>query len=262
MFIDIGLNLSSAQFDIDRQEVLARAFDAGVDHMILTGTSIEGSRQALRHARVQPGRLSATAGIHPHDAKSFDADSLIQLRDLCLASEVVAVGECGLDFNRDFSPRDAQKLCFSELVQLAIETRLPLFLHQRDAHDAFMEILAPLAGQVVGGVVHCFTGTADQLDAYLEMGMYIGITGWICDERRGLELRDLLPRIPLDRLLIETDAPYLIPRDLSPKPKSRRNEPMFLPHIAETIASAMNLDLDLIARTTRENTHRLFNLSS
>ncbi|MEE2755274.1 MAG: TatD family hydrolase [Myxococcota bacterium] len=260
MFIDIGLNLTSSQFDRDRQDVLSRAFGAGVQHMIVTGTSIEESEQAVLHARAYPGRLSATAGIHPHDAKSFDEHSLDQLRDLCSAPETVAVGECGLDFNRDFSPRDAQQRCFSELVQLAIETRLPLFLHQRDAHDAFMEILSPMADQVVGGVVHCFTGTADQLDAYLDMGMFIGITGWVCDERRGLQLRELLPHIPLDRLLIETDAPYLIPRDLSPKPKSRRNEPMFLPHIAKIIAAAVDVELDELARITRANTKRLFKL--
>ena len=261
MYIDIGLNLTSPQFDRDRQAVLMRASNVGVEHMIITGTSVNESVAALALARKNPERLSATAGIHPHDAKSFDDDSLSSLRRLCSAPEIVAVGECGLDFNRDFSPRDIQKKCFSALIELAIECRLPLFLHQRDAHDAFMDILSPRAEQLVGGVVHCFTGTAEQLNAYLNMGMFIGITGWICDERRGLELRDLLKLIPLDKLLIETDAPYLIPRDLRPRPKTRRNEPMFLPHIAEAVAQAMNLEHDTVARATRENTKKLFGLA-
>jgi len=175
---------------------------------------------------------------------------------------VVAVGECGLDYFRDFSPRDAQRAAFRAQLELAAAVQKPVFLHQRDSHADFVEILAPLRPQLIGGVAHCFTGGVDELAAYLDLGLYIGITGWICDERRGAALRATLPKIPLDRLLLETDAPYLLPRDLKPAPRNRRNEPAFLAHILERVAHGMDQPVEAVARASTANAVRLFNLKN
>lgn len=262
MLIDIGVNLTSKQFRADRDAVITRGLAHGVTHMVLTGTSITESAAALELARARPDVLSSTAGIHPHDASSFDANSLCRLRELAADSAVVAIGECGLDYNRDFSPRELQVECFRQQLQLAVETQLPVFMHQRDAHTAFMEALSPIRSKLGRAVVHCFTGTESELRDYLDLDLYIGITGWICDERRGTNLRSIVNQIPLDRLMIETDAPYLIPRDLVPKPKSRRNEPQYLGHIARVLATLMNVEFETLVSRTYENSTRFFNLGN
>lgn len=261
MLIDIGVNLTSRRFDADRGAVIARAQAAGVVHQVLTGTSLSASRAALALARAHPGVLTATAGVHPHDARSFDAETLAALRALTEAPEVVAVGECGLDFNRDFSPRPDQERAFAEQLALACEVGLPVFLHERDAHDRFLAILAEHRDGLVGGVVHCFTGSAAALTAYLDLGMHIGITGWVCDERRGRELRGLVARIPPDRLMIETDAPFLTPRVTPSGVKlPRRNEPAFLPHVAEAIAGCTGRSLSAVAAQTTATARAFFSL--
>jgi TatD DNase family protein len=198
--------------------------------------------------------------VHPHHAADFDAHTTTALRTLLASPTVVAVGECGLDFFRDYSPHDKQCAAFAAQLELAAETRKPVFLHQRDAHDEFVALLAPMRTRLVGGVAHCFTGGRKELAAYLDLGLYIGVTGWVCDERRGAELRDALPAIPLDRLLIETDAPYLLPRDLAPKPRHRRNEPRFLAHILERIAVGLDTTPSAVAAATTANAERLFAL--
>ncbi|SUB74048.1 Deoxyribonuclease TatD [Pluralibacter gergoviae] len=182
------------------------------------------------------------------------------VRRLAARPEVVAIGECGLDFNRNYSTPQAQEQAFSAQLALAAELNLPVFLHCRDAHQRFIALLAPWLDKLPGAVVHCFTGTRDELEACLAHGLYIGITGWVCDERRGVELRELLPLIPADRLLIETDAPWLLPRDLTPKPASRRNEPAHLPHIAGRIAQWRAEDAEALARRTDDNARRLFGI--
>ena len=260
MLCDIGLNLTNKRFNKDWADVVDRALEAGVSTMIVTGTSVSASTSAVALAKQRPGVLYATAGVHPHDAKSMDAATLPTLRRLAQDAAVVAIGECGLDYNRDFSPRDVQGRCFDAQLGLAVELGLPVFMHERDAHGAFVEILTPHLGGLTGGVVHCFTGTTDALRAYLDLGLYIGITGWICDERRGLELRDAVRFIPMDRLLVETDAPYLTPRDLRPKPKGGRNEPAFLPHILATVAQCMGVTEDTLAAATAENSRRCFGI--
>jgi len=234
MWIDIGVNLTNRAFQADLPEVVARARDQGVGAMVITGTSVAESEQAQHLAR----RLGvfATAGIHPHDAKLFGDDSLARLRDLAACAEVVAIGECGLDYNRDFSPRPQQREAFARQLQLAADLGMPVFLHERDAHDDFVAIVGEYRQALPAAVLHCFTGSAGELDACLSLDLHIGITGWICDERRGLHLRELVPAIPAGRLMLETDAPYLVPRDLRPKPRSGRNEPAYLPHIAATVA--------------------------
>ncbi len=259
--IDIGLNLTHKSFQSDLPQVVDRAIAVGVAQMILTGTTLAGSEEACSLAERFPGRMYSTAGIHPHHASEFNAETLAELKALAAKKTVVAIGECGLDFFRNYSPQDEQRSCFREQLELAKELGLPVFLHERDAHEAFAEILEPAVASLQGAVVHCFTGNPASLHQYLEMGCFIGVTGWVCDERRGGELRELVPEIPLDRLMIETDAPYLSPRDLRPKPKSTRNEPCHLPHIGKVIAELRGIDYTTLARSTTENARRFFGLN-
>ncbi len=235
---DIGANLAHDSFDADRPAVIERAFAAGVSRIVVTGSCRASAEAAQRLAAAHPGQLFATAGLHPHHAEDFSDDLLARFRALAGYPEVVAIGETGLDFFRDFSPRPRQEAAFRAHLELAAELDMPVFLHQRDAHDRFLPILREYLSALPAAVVHCFTGTGAELDAYLDAGCHIGITGWICDERRGSHLLELVAHIPEGRLMIETDAPYLLPRDLAPKPRSRRNEPLYLPHIAATIARA------------------------
>jgi len=245
--VDIGANLTHDSFRHDLAAVLARAHEHGVAQMVVTGASAQGARAALALAQAHPGVLFATAGVHPHHASEFDADTEQLLRDLHACSEVVAVGETGLDYHRNFSPRDAQLFAFERQLELAAECGKPLFLHQRDAHADFLACMDNMRGRIGRAVVHCFTGDARELADYLERDFYIGITGWICDERRGLHLRELVKSIPSPRLLLETDAPYLLPRNLKPMPSHRRNEPMFLAHIGAEVARDRGEDLAFTA---------------
>ena len=258
--IDIGANLTHDSFDADRAEVLQRAAAAGVERMIVTGSSNQGSRDALQLARGAPGRLYATAGVHPHHAADFDESSVALIRQLAAEDAVVAIGECGLDYFRNFSPREAQLAAFRSQLEIASETGLPVFLHQRDAHDDFVEVLEPMLPKLSRAVAHCFTGEHESLHEYLAMGLWIGITGWICDERRGAHLHDIVSIVPDDRLMIETDAPYLLPRTIRPKPKSRRNEPAYLTEVLRVVAEARDQSEDHVARITTENAIRFFGL--
>lgn len=257
-WIDIGINLTNKAYKKDLDQVIDSAKEVGVNQMIITGTSEENSLAALELANEHG--LYATAGIHPHDAKAATEQSYTTLESLYQEQRVVAVGETGLDFNRDFSPRPVQEKVFQRQLELAVKTQLPLFMHQRDAHERFLPILKDIRDEFNSAVVHCFTGTRNELFDYLDMDLYIGITGWVCDERRGKPLKDLVHNIPLNRLMIETDGPYLLPRDLKPKPKSNRNEPKFLPHIAATLADCYNISIDELSRQVTENTKCFFKL--
>jgi TatD DNase family protein len=258
--IDIGSNLTHDSFAADRDAVMSRAWQAGVRRQIVTGSDLAGSRQAAALAAAHPARLWSTAGVHPHHAQSFSDSQRTELLDLLRLDSVVAVGECGLDYFRNLSPPAAQRQAFIAQLDIAVQVRKPDFLHQRDAHKDFAAILREYAGRLRGGVAHCFTGGDLELDAYLALGLHIGITGWACDERRGLALRHSVPRIPLERLLIETDAPYLLPRDMIPAPKSRRNEPAYLPHIAATVAGLRGESVEAIGAATTRNAIGLFAL--
>jgi len=258
--IDIGVNLGHDAFDPDREAVIERAVSAGVTQMIVTGSSGASTRTALALARTAPGRLFATAGVHPHHASELGDELFAELTELAQAPECVAIGECGLDYFRDFSPRATQRRAFHRQLELAASIGKPVFLHQRDAHEDFTAILREHRAQLAAGVAHCFTGSQEQLTAYLDLGLAIGITGWICDERRGMHLLGLVPLIPPQRLLLETDAPYLLPRDLRPRPPSRRNEPAFLPHVASVVARARAQPLAALAASATAATRQLFGL--
>src|ERR1700693_969927 len=259
--IDIGSNLTHDSFAGDRDAVIARAIDAGVRYQVVTGADLASSSQAAALAAAHPALLSSTAGVHPHHAQSFDASGREELAALLRRPEVVAVGECGLDYYRNLSPPDAQRAAFVAQLELAATARKPVFLHQRDAHSDFAAILKDFRGGLTGGVAHCFTGGRSELEDYLALDLHIGVTGWVNDERRGQLLRESVPHIPADRLMLETDAPYLLPRDLVPHPKSRRNEPSFLPHIARAVAHLRGEALDDVAVSTTRNAILFFGLS-
>ncbi|MDZ7643511.1 MAG: TatD family hydrolase [Woeseiaceae bacterium] len=260
VLIDIGANLTHDSFDADRDAVLARAADAGVVQLVVTGSSEATSRDAQALAARYPGRLFASAGVHPHHASDYSDRVHATLTALADDDAVVAIGECGLDYFRDFSPRATQRAAFTRQLELAAAKQLPVFLHQRDAHDDFVEALEPWTGRLTRAVAHCFTGDAGMLRDYVELGLYIGVTGWVCDERRGRALYDAIASIPSDRLMIETDAPYLLPRTLRPKPKTRRNEPAWLPEVLRVVAEAAGRDARDIAHETTANARRFFGL--
>ena len=258
--VDIGANLGHESFDRDRADVLARARSSGVAQIVVTGATESESETALRVARIAPGTLFSTAGVHPHHAREWSTGSAATLERLAGEPEVVAIGETGLDFNRDFSPRPDQERAFEAHLELAAGLDMPVFLHERDAHERFLHILSRRRGSLSRAVIHCFTGDGAALDAYLDLDLHVGVTGWICDERRGLHLREIVGRVPLDRLMIETDAPYLLPRDLAPKPKTRRNEPMHLPHILRAVADAAGHPPRALAASTAATARRFFGL--
>lgn len=237
--IDIGVNLTNSSFHDQQAAIVERAVQAGVAQMVLTGTSLEVSAQALELCQQldAPGQcLFSTAGVHPHHASEWNAGSEPELRALLGQPRVKAVGECGLDFNRDFSPRPQQESALEAQLALAVELQLPVFLHERDASTRLLEILRHYRDQLPAAVVHCFTGEREALFAYLDFDLHIGITGWICDERRGTHLHPLVGNIPEGRLMLESDAPYLLPRSLRPKPKNGRNEPAFLGEVLREVA--------------------------
>ncbi|MGB5626260.1 MAG: TatD family hydrolase [Woeseiaceae bacterium] len=258
--IDIGANLAHASFDDDRDDVLQRAIGAGVTTIVVTGSSDESNVQAAALAESQPGTVYSTAGVHPHHASDYDEASDALIRDLVEKDVVVAVGECGLDYFRNFSPREAQLDAFRRQLDIAKDCGLPVFLHQRDAHDDFVEVLEAALPDLSRAVAHCFTGEGESLHEYIAMGLYVGVTGWICDERRGQHLQDIVSIIPDNRLLIETDAPYLLPRTIRPRPRTRRNEPAYLPYVLRTVADARGQSADHVAEITTANAVRFFGL--
>jgi TatD DNase family protein len=258
--IDIGANLTHDSFADDLPDVLQRATAAGVQRLVVTGSSDQGNIDAAELADSHPGQLFATAGVHPHHAAEYTDASDELIRSLLLRDAVVAVGECGLDYFRNFSPRDAQLEAFRSQLDIAADAAMPVFLHQRDAHDDFVAILEPALPRIPRAVAHCFTGEATEMREYLQMGLWIGITGWICDERRGFHLQEFVAEIPDNRLLIETDAPYLMPRSLTPKPKTRRNEPAYLTEVLRVVAAARGQSEEHVAAITTANAIEFFSL--
>jgi TatD DNase family protein len=258
--IDIGANLAHDSFDADRDQVLERARDAGVAAMIVTGSTLDDSARAIALCRRHPGALRATAGVHPHHAAGLRDSDSGRLAELLDDPLVVAAGECGLDYFRNYSPPSEQRRAFELQLGLAERHGRPLFLHQRDAGADFLAMLQAHAGVASRAVLHCFTGGPAELEQCLALGLSVGITGWICDERRGQALREAAPRIPADRLMLETDAPYLLPRTMQPKPAHRRNEPAFLPLVLAETARCRDVGVEALAQTTTANACRFFGL--
>ena len=258
--IDIGANLCHDSLFKRLDDVIDRAQQHKVARMIVTGSDVASSEQALLLAQQYAGVLFATAGIHPHHAGSVSQSDFSIISELAHHADICAVGETGLDFNRDFSPRADQEKVFEQHIELAIETGKPLFLHERDAFSRFHPIIKQYRDQLSDAVVHCFTGEKEALYAYLDLDLHIGITGWLCDERRGQHLLPLIAEIPTNRLMIETDAPYLLPRNIRPKPKSRTNEPAFLPWIVEKIAECTESSVERISQQTTQTAESFFRL--
>lgn len=257
---DICFNFTSGKFRQDEEAFIHRAKQAGVTHYLITGSDQDDSEYALALANRYQEGMYATCGVHPHLAKNWQHDTIAKLRELSKHKRIKAIGEAGLDYNRNFSSHEQQEHAFREQIKLAIECQKPLFLHERDAHKEFFSILKEYQHDIGPTVVHCFTGNQEALENYLSMDLYIGITGWICDERRGQHLQELVKIIPQDRLLIETDAPYLFPRTYQPRPKNMTNEPSYLPHIAEHIAYHRGDSVESLFDYTMNNSLRMLSI--
>ncbi|WP_339725354.1 TatD family hydrolase [uncultured Paraglaciecola sp.] len=257
---DIGVNFTDQRLSF--KTVFERALAAQVSHIIITGTNLEKSQKALHLAEQHPNHLSTTIGIHPHDASQFTLETINTLKTLAKSKQVVAIGECGLDFNRNFSSPQEQLFAFEEQLKLACELGLPVFLHERDAFDAQIQLLSKYRNELKGGVVHCFTGTIEQMHSYLDLDLYIGITGWVCDLKRGQDLREAVKSLPLNRILLETDAPYLRPKGLANNRKLDKgnNEPAYLPFIAAEVAALMATDIHTLQVSSQANSRALFNI--
>ena len=253
--IDIGANLTDKSFRNDLDAVIGRAVAENVQRIVVTGTSELGSQDAATIADRFPEYLAFTAGVHPHHADEV-SEGWINVIETLAGNGAAAIGETGLDYFRDFSTRANQRKVFQAQLELAAELAMPVFVHDRDSNGDVLEMLRQFATTEV--VVHCFTGDGDLLDAYLDNGCYIGITGWICDPRRGTELVEIVSRIPDDRLMLETDSPFLMPKDIHTKPSTRRNEPMNLKYVRRKVAEARDQTETHIDRITTENARRFF----
>jgi TatD DNase family protein len=257
---DSHCHLNDGAYINDMDEVVARAKVAGVDAAMIVGITGKTSRQAVEIAGKYPGYF-ASVGVHPHDAKACTESAIAKLTDLAKDAKVKAWGETGLDFNRMFSPQEVQEKWFIRQLDIADELNLPLIFHERDSAGRFLEILnSRYAASGRSGVVHCFSGNRHELDAYLKLGLYIGITGIVTIKGRGDELGSMAPRIPADRLLIETDAPYLTPAP--EKNHHRRNEPAFVKSVLIKLAEVRNENPKQLAKTLWDNACRLFRISS
>lgn len=258
-YIDIGVNLTGSSFKKDIPQVIERAQIAGVEQLVVTGTNSLHSEQAIQLSEQYESVCYATAGLHPHHASDYSNDLDSELRDMLRHKNALAIGECGLDFNRNFSTRQEQIRAFEAQLEIAIDLNKPVFLHQRDAHDDFVAIIKSCRRDLDQLVAHCFTGSIEEVNDFVLLDMYIGITGWICDERRGSSLQQAVKHIPLDRIMLETDAPYLLPRDLKEKPvEKNRNEPCYLPHIAQAVAKHMQIADDKLIAAAYENSRNFF----
>lgn len=259
LWFDAGINLFSDRFNSDRDDVVRQAREVNIKEMLLISSDLAESQLNTGYCS-NGASLYCTAGVHPHQAAGVTAGWIGQLESLLQEPQVVAVGECGLDFNRNFSTPEQQIEVFSAQLGLATKHKKPVYLHERDAFPTQISLLNNHPG--LNGIAHCFTGDSSQLKAYLDLGLYIGITGWLCDEKRGQHLMEAVRYVPLDRLILETDAPFLLPKTLTPKPKSSRNVPAYLPEIAVQFANLTGYSLEEIALNSRRNSLRLFQITT
>jgi len=255
---DIACNFTNERFDKDLDDVINRAITNKITKFGLICSELSDLDRLLEIYNQYSKDMFFTIGVHPHHANEINDKYLKNLKEAVINNNPHAIGETGLDFFRNLSTYDEQIYAFEEQIKIAIDTNKPLFLHQRDSHDDFIKILREYSSDINKAVVHCFTGTQEQLEDYLELDCYIGVTGWICDEKRNVELRKTIKNIPLEKLMIETDCPYLIPKNLPNKTKNNRNEPINLNHIVNEIAELMEIDIDSLRKQTFKNTINYF----
>ena len=258
-FIDIACNFTHPSFAENLTHVLLDAEAVDVKKFVLLCASLKDLESIQSIQSRDPSKFFITAGIHPHHASEIHDLKGLPLMDIIASIQPDAIGETGLDYFRNISPPEIQRESFAMHIDIAKDLKKPLYLHQRDAHDDFVKILKKHSSHLPRFVVHCFTGTQKQLDAYLELGAYIGLTGWICDKKRNQDLRASIKTIPLDRLMLETDCPYLLPKNLPHKPKKNINEPKFLPHITNEVSQLMNISIETLREETSKNTEFFFN---
>ncbi|MBM7073396.1 TatD family hydrolase [Shewanella sp. 202IG2-18] len=259
-YIDIAVNLIGSKLEHQIETVLHEAHAAAVEKQIIVGSNLEESAEVATCCKQYPNTLFGTAGVHPHYASQWSDQSSEKLLSLLSHDSIVAVGECGLDFNRNFSTPDQQLKAFESQLEIAVQTQMPIYMHCRDAHNEFIQLVKQYRPQLSNAVLHCFTGSRSELEDCLELDLFIGITGWVCDERRGQTLAECIKYIPNDRLMLETDSPYLLPRNLKPKPKSGTNYPKYLPHIADTVANLRQQSKEFLAKQCFDNTMDFFGL--
>lgn len=262
-WFDIGVNLLDRRFCA--ADVIARASEQSVNQLCVISSTIEetlASQAFVNTHNKQAGfqQLVYTAGVHPHHADAFSKEAIIQLNALSSDSNMIAIGECGLDFNRNFSTQENQLTAFEAQLECAADNHKTVYLHERDAFEDQIRLLKKYLPRIPYAVVHCFTGSLYQMQAYLDLGCYIGVTGWVCDDKRGGDLQEAVKHLPLDKLLLETDAPYLFPKNV--KPRAKNNEPSFLPHVANKIAELKGVDLSLLSEMSVKNANRVFGLST
>ena len=255
---DIACNFTSNRFDNDLDEVINQAIVNNITKFGLICSRLSDIDKLLEIYNRYSKDMFFTIGVHPHHANEINEEYLKKLKEVINNNNPHAIGETGLDFFRNLSTYEEQIFAFEEQIKIAIDTNKPLFLHQRDSHDDFIKILRKYSSDINKSVVHCFTGTKKQLNDYLELDCYIGVTGWICDAKRNVELRKTIKNIPLERLMIETDCPYLIPKNLEEKPKNNRNEPTYLNHIADEVAALMKKDINDIREKTYKTSLSFF----
>ncbi|MBH43991.1 MAG: hydrolase TatD [Gammaproteobacteria bacterium] len=257
--IDIGANLTHPELHKKIETVVDNIRKANIEKVIITSSNIDDTIMALKIIDLYPDLFYTTVGFHPHNAKDCTDTALEHIKKLLHNAHIVAIGECGLDYYREYSPKEKQLYCFEKHLEIASTTTKPLFLHERHAFKDFFNLLNKYVNSLNKYVVHCFTGDKTQLKSYIDIGCYIGITGWITDNSRGQHLQDLIKYIPEDRLMIETDAPYLIPHNINFK-HDGINEPAFLTYVAEKISKCLSKDVNYIKDKTTNNAKTFFNI--
>ena len=257
-FIDIACNFTHESFKNNLDAVIANAENVGVEKFVLLSASLKDLDPIQIIKSKSPEKYFICSGIHPHHADEIKDINQNKLLEKLRSTRPNAIGETGLDYFRNISPPNIQRDAFKIQIDIAKELELPLYLHQRDAHDDFIKIIKENINNFPKFVVHCFTGSQSQLDQYLELGAYIGLTGWICDARRNIELRESIKNIPIERMMIETDCPYLIPKNIIDKPKNNINEPKYLPHIAQEICDLIGIKIEELKAATSKNAYAFF----
>jgi TatD DNase family protein len=262
LLADSCFNINHESFKNDLGDILDAANNVGVGYFFCPASKEKEIVDLINLSESYQKNIFCSVGIHPHYASDLKPSTIQNLQKYLGNEHVRAIGEIGLDYYRNFQSPEIQKKCFNAFLELASTHQYPLFLHHREAFDDFYPMIKNCIGEVPESIVHCFTGTKSELKKFLDLGLYIGITGWVCDPKRGADLREIIKYIPLDRLLIETDAPYLVPKNMVNKPRNNRNEPLFLEHIATNISELLNIDKALLAEETTKNFKKLFRIQN